>query len=98
MNFSEISFIYYVNKVGEQTDTHKVDFSLFNAIAKSSKIIVPADTNLSEVAWVMRGICLAKRSFLDRLKDVFSFLGYESSMEKADRLYYSVVNIYSERF
>lgn len=97
MNFSQINFIYYIDKVGLNTDTHKVDFSTFKVIANSNKILIPATSNLPEIAWVIRNVCLSKRSFLDRVKDLFSFLGYESSMDKADRLYYSILKINAEK-
>lgn len=88
-----INFIYYQDKVGLRTNTANSTFDLFEKMAKSQRIEVPLTSDLPAIAWVVRNVCLRKRTLLDKIKDFFSFLGYESSVEKADRLYYSVIKI-----
>jgi len=98
MHVENIAFKYYLEeKVSNTSNTHFVTFDVFEKMSQSIKIVVPTTRTLPEIAWVVRGVCLHKRTFIDKIKDFFSFLGYESSTQKADRIYYAVLKINSEQ-
>lgn len=93
-SFATIAFkLHYKNNSEYSSTTRTATFAIFEYATKCQKIDLQNNTDLSQLGWVMRGVCLANRSIWTRVLDFFSFLGYESSIQKADRLYYALLNV-----